>query len=136
MTDLMDSAPEDVPDEVMTQAKKAFTRRTKREIAAVAWDSLVDGDAPAWDYRLRFEHPEVQIDLRILGGDGWSSLEGRVRPPVSAGIELESDDGHVVRTGEVTDGVFTLQHVSAGLRRLCFSGTGSLVEVCTDWFRV
>src|SRR6516164_4174917 len=111
----MGSAPEDVPEEVITQAKAAFARRAKGEIAVLAWDSLVDEDAPLWDHRLRFEHPRVQIDLRILASDGWSTIEGRVNPPGPSALTLESDAGNMLGTGEVTDGAFALAHVSPGL---------------------
>jgi hypothetical protein len=132
----MGSGPEDVPDEVITRAKAAFARRSKGEIAVLARDSLVDENAPAWDHRLRFEHPEVQIDVRILAADTWSSVEGRIQPPVPATIELESDGGVVLQTGEVTDGAFALERVSPGVIRLCLAGSGPTVHVCTDWFRI
>jgi hypothetical protein len=132
----MGNAPEEVPDEVVAQAKAAFARRTKDEIAVLAWDSLVDEDAPASDHRLRFEHPEAQIELRVLAADSWSTIEGRVRPAVQAAIELESDDRNVVRAGEVLDGAFALTHVAPGVVRLCLRGSGSSVSVCTDWFRI
>jgi hypothetical protein len=132
----MGSAPEDVPDEVIDQAKQAFARRTKDEVAVLTWDSLVDEDAPAWDHRLRFEHPEVQIELRIFAADSWSTIEGRVRPAVQAAIELESDARNVLRTGEVLDGAFAMTHVSPGVVRLCLKGSGPSVPVCTAWFRI
>jgi hypothetical protein len=125
-----------VPEEVITQAKAAFARRTKGEVAVLAWDSLVDEDAPPWDHRLRFEHPQVQIDLHILASDRWSTIEGRVEPPVRTALTLESDAGNVLGTGEVTDGAFTLLHVVSGLVRLCLAGSEQTGPVCTDWFRI
>jgi hypothetical protein len=132
----MGSAPEDVPEEVITQAKAAFARRTKGEIAVLAWDSLVDEDAPAWDHRLRFEHPQVQIDLRVLATNGWSTIEGRVDPAGASAVALESDAGNVLGTGDVIDGAFVLQHVSPGLVRLCLPASEPAGPVCTDWFRI
>jgi hypothetical protein len=132
----MGSAPEDVPEEVITQAKAAFARRTTGEVASLAWDSLVDEDAPPWDHHLRFEHPQVQIDLRILTSGGWSTIEGRVEPPVPSALTLESDAGNVLGTGEVTDGAFTLLHVAPGLVRLCLGASDQTGPVCTDWFRI
>jgi hypothetical protein len=132
----MGSAPKDVPEEIITQAKAAFARRSKSEIAVLAWDSLVDEDQPPWDHRLRFEHPQVQIDLHILASDAWLTIEGRVTPPVPSALTLESDAGNVLGTGDVTDGAFTLAHVSPGLVRLCLSGSDQTSLVCTDWFRI
>jgi hypothetical protein len=132
----MGSAPEDVPEEVITQAKAAFARRSTGGVAVLAWDSLVDEDAPPWDHRLRFEHHQVQIDLHILASNGWSTIEGRVDPPLSSALALESDAGNVLGTGEVTDGAFALPHVSPGLVRLCLAGSGQSGPICTDWFRI
>src|SRR5262245_32083782 len=55
-----DTAPEDVPEEVIAQAKAVFAGRTSGEIAALVWDSLVDDGAPAANHRLRFQHPDLQ----------------------------------------------------------------------------
>jgi hypothetical protein len=135
-TDPMGSAPEDVPEEVVAQAKAAFARRTKGETAVLVWDSLVDENAPLWDHRLRFEHREVQFEVRILGANGSSTIEGQVHPLSGAAIALESDDGRVLGTVEVTDGAFALERVSPGVVRLCLQGPDPTVPVCTDWFRI
>jgi hypothetical protein len=85
---------------------------------------------------LRFEHPEVQLDVRIFASDSSSTIEGRVRPPASAAIALESSDGSVLGTGEVTDGAFALEHLSPGVVRLCLRRSNPISAVCTDWFRI
>jgi hypothetical protein len=132
----MGSAPEDVPDDVVAQAKAAFARRTNGEIAVLAWDSLVDEDAPLWDHRLRFEHPEMQFDVRVFGAHGSSTIEGRLHPPAAAAIALESDNRSVLGMGKVADGAFSLEHIAPGVVRLCVTRPDSTVAVCTDWFRI
>jgi hypothetical protein len=135
-TNPMGSAPEDVPEDVVAQAKAAFARRTQGEIAVLAWDALVDENAPLSDHRLRFEHAEVQLDVRIVAGEASSTIEGRVHPSAAAAIALESDSGNVLGTGEVTDGAFALEQVAPGLVRLCLTRSDPTVPVCTDWFRI
>jgi hypothetical protein len=124
-----------VPHEVIERAKAAFTQRTEGEVAVLTRDSLVDDEAAAWDHRLRFEHPDLQIDLRILGLQGASILEGKVYPSTAVRVELQSDKGDVLRRGEVADGAFALGHVPPGVVRLCLEGSAA-VKVCTDWFRI
>lgn len=129
-------APEDVPKEVVEQAKAAFSRRAQGEVAVLVWDSLVDDQAPASDHRLRFQRPDVQIDLRILTGQDSSTIEGKVQPPGPAGVELQSDHGDVLRRGDVTDGTFTLERITPGVVRVCLQVSPPPTSVCTDWFHV
>jgi hypothetical protein len=131
----MGNAPEDVPEEVIAQAKAAFARRSRGEIATLTWDSLVDEDAPASDHRLRFEHPELQIELRLLTADNSSDLEGSVQPPVDLHIELQGEEGDVLRSTEAADGVFAFERVPSGTVRISARGA-SIPEIHTDWFRL
>src|SRR5690348_14867634 len=87
-TGSMGNAPEDVPEEVIAQAKAAFARRSQGDVAILTWDSLVDEDASAGDHWLRFEHPALQIELRILAADNRSDLEGSAKPPIPLHVEL------------------------------------------------
>jgi hypothetical protein len=131
------NAPEDVPDEVIAQAKAAFARRGRGEIAILTWDSLVDEDAPAGDHQLRFEHPDLQIELRILAGENSSDLEGRVKPVVPLYVELQGHEGDVLRSTEAPDGVFAFDHILSGAVRLSLSVRAARSsEIRTDWFRL
>jgi hypothetical protein len=134
-TDPMGNAPEDVPEEVIAQAKAAFGRRGRGEIATLTWDSLVDEDAVASDHRLRFAHPELQIELRLLTADKSSDLAGRVIPHAQHHVELQGEDGDVLRTTETVDGVFAFDRVPSGMVRLCVRGP-STPGIHTDWFRL
>jgi hypothetical protein len=132
-----DDVPEEVvPTEVVAEAKAAFGRRARGEIAALTWDSLVDEDAPPEDHRLRFEHADLQVDVRIFATGGTSNLEGTVRPPAPIRVELQSEDGDVTATGDVDDGVFALAHIPPGVVRLSLIGPIHTTLVRTDWFRV
>lgn len=134
-TDPMGNPPEDVPEEVIAQAKAAFARRGKGEIAILTWDSLVDEDAAPSDHRLRFAHPELQIELRLLTADRSSDLAGRVTPPAPLRVELEGEDGEVLGSTEAADGVFTFDRVAPGTVRLSLRGA-STPGIHTDWFRL
>jgi hypothetical protein len=96
----------------------------------------VDDAGRAPDHRLRFEHPDVQIDLRILAGSNWSTIEGKVRPAAAAGVQLQSDHGDVLLRGDVTDGSFVLERITPGVVRLCLQDSPPPAKVCTDWFRI
>jgi hypothetical protein len=133
-TDPMDGAPEDVPDEVIAQAKAAFAGRRRGEIAILVWDSLVDEDAPAEDHRLRFEHADMQIDVRVLAGGDFTAMEGHVQPPSALQVELQAEQGRPVGHTDIRGGVFAFDHVPPGVVRLSFQRPASS-EVHTDWFR-
>jgi hypothetical protein len=130
----MDNVPEDVPDEVLAQAKAAFARRSRGEIAILVWDSLVDEGAPAEDHRLRFEHAEMEIDVRILAGGDFTALEGEVQPPAALQVELQREEGEWVGHTDIRNGVFAFDHIPPGVVRLSFQRSSS-PEVHTDWFR-
>jgi hypothetical protein len=131
----MDSAPEDVPDEVVSQAKAAFARRSRGQIAVLVWDSLVDDDQPGRDHKLQFEHPDLQIDVHIHATDHSSDLHGQVKPPDRPQVDLQSDEGKVLRTAQTFGGTFTFAEVPSGIVRLCIGGPAT-PDVCTDWFRL
>jgi hypothetical protein len=131
----MGGAPEEVPNEVITRAKAAFGRRARGELAVLAWDSLVDEDGPPADHRLRFDHREVQVTVRLLPGDISSDIEGLLQPRSSRLVELQSDQGLVLRSTQTTDGTFAFDQIPSGMVRLCLQAPAT-PEVCTDWFRI
>ncbi len=135
MTDPMGHPPDGVPEEVIDEAKAAFARRTPGAVAALAWDSLVDEDDPAEDHRLVFDHPDLQIEVRVRVRERVPDLEGRVKPPGSLHVELQSDQGDVLQSAEATDGVFILEQARRGLVRLAIRRADG-PEIRTDWFRI
>ena len=134
-TDPVGNSPEDVPDDVVAQAKAAFTRRSRGEIAILTWDSMVDEDAPAEDHRLRFEHPELQIELRLFTAGNSSDLEGSVKPPVQLQVELQGEEGDVLASAAATGGVFAFSQVPSGTVRLVMRAA-TTPQIRTDWFRL
>jgi hypothetical protein len=133
--DPSESSPEEVPKEVIEQAKAAFSHRTQGDIAVLVGDSLVDEGAPPSDHRLSFEHPRMRIVVHLVATAGWSSLQGEVQPPTPLGVELVSEEGVGVAT-DVTDGAFTIERVPSGVVRLRLKGPAGTPAVYTDWFRV
>ena len=131
----MGNAHEDVPEEVITQAKAAFVRRGRGDIAVLAWDSLVDADAHSEDHGLRFEHPDVQIDVRIVAAGSSSDLEVQLIPPLSVLADLEADSGALLGKTQAMNGAFGFGSVPPGVVRLQLQGSGT-PEVHTDWFRI
>ena len=130
----MDGAPEDVPDDVIAQAKAAFAGRSRGQIAVLVWDSLVDEGAPAEDHRLSFEHPDLQIDVRILGRGDLAAIEGQVKPPAALHVELQAEQGVRISDTDVRGGAFAFDHIPSGVVRLSVQMSVSS-EIHTDWFR-
>jgi hypothetical protein len=135
MNDPTGQTPDDVPEEVISQAKAAFARRTPGPIAVLAWDSLVDEGDAADDHRLVFDHPDVQIEVRVRVTDRLPDLEGRVKPPGPVHVELQSEQGDVLQAVEATDGIFILEQAPRGVVRLTIR-SASNPEIRTDWFRI
>jgi hypothetical protein len=126
-------AHDQVPDEVVNQAKAAFRRRTGGEVAALMFDSLVDEPAPHAEHRLRFEHPREYLEVVVSGTDRGCTLRGRVEPaPVR--VELEMDGTDVALVEEAADGDFAFRDVPHGLKRMILTAPGT-DPVRTDWFR-
>jgi hypothetical protein len=130
------AAPEAVPEDVISQAKAAFARRSPGETAVLAWDSLVDEGSPAGDHRLRFDHPDLQIEVRIFGGGASSDLAGKIAPPAPLRVELQSGEGDLLSAVDAIEGTFAFTQVSAGMVRLSIRGSATAPEIRTDWFRI
>jgi hypothetical protein len=134
--DTSDNAPEDVPLNVVAEAKAAFSQGAPGAMAALVWDSLVDEGAPSSHHLLRFEHRCIWIEVSVSVLSGWSSLYGVVHPVVPARVEL-----HSVRAGrpivaEVTRSAFMIARVPRGVVRLRVVGTEAAPALYTDWFQV
>jgi hypothetical protein len=121
---------------VVAQAKAAFARRTGGPIATLVWDSLVDEGAPPGDHRLRFEHPDLRIDVRIFTGSGSSAVEGQAEPPSPDRVELQAEDGNILAGSTPTAGAFAFEKVPPGVVRLCLVGPDEATVIRTDWFRI
>ncbi len=135
-TSAPDDDPERVPPEVIARAKEAFGQRAEGQLAALVFDSLVDEGAPAEDHVLRFEHPSVQIELRVSVRDSGSTLVGQVNVREARRVQLQftPPDGSVL--AEVTDDYFSFEEVGHGIMRLNLFAEGPEPIVRTDWFRV
>jgi hypothetical protein len=123
-----------VPDEVVKQAKGAFQRRTGGELAVLVYDSLVDERAPEAEHRLRFEHPHEHVEVIVSRTNGECTLRGRVdRAPVRIELEMEGTDVALVE--EAADGEFAFGSVPHGLKRIVLIAPDGTDPVRTDWFR-
>jgi hypothetical protein len=133
-----EDASDEVPKEVVAQAKAAFGQRIQGELAVLAWDSLVDEGAPVADHQLRFDHPRVRIEVRVAVSPAGSRLSGKVDGPAPARVELHSEQLEVPLPADVSGGVFTIEGVPPGVVRLelAFGGPGGAVTIHTDWFRI
>jgi hypothetical protein len=131
-----DGAPEAVPHSVVTEAKAAFKHRARGQIANIVFDSLVDEGAPADDYRLRFEHARVQIELHISTGGDDTTMTGTVLGRAAAKVALELKGSEIALVTEVEDGSFRFGPVAHGLMRLAIEEAEGTETVTTDWFRL
>jgi len=125
-----------IPEEVVAAARAAFGPLEPGELAVVTFDSLVDEDDAPEDHRLRFEHPALQVDLRLSVHAGGASLSGHLTPSGPARVELDLEGADLAFVDNSSDGSFTFGPVGHGLLRLLVTAAGSATTVRTDWFRV
>jgi hypothetical protein len=126
-------APEDVPFDVVAQAKAAFSRRAQDRVAELVWDSLIDEDAPGQHHHLRFEHPRMWIEVSISVLSAWANLHGVMYPAIPGRVELQFEQASTPIEAEVTHSAFRIGRSPRGLVRLHLGesvGSG----VYTDWF--
>jgi hypothetical protein len=126
---------DDVPDDLVREAKAAFGLRGQGEIAVLVFDSLVDLDAPPEDHRLRFDHPSMQVEVQVASRPETVTLRGRVHPVMSGQVHLQLDTGDLRLVADLVAGEFALASVGHGLIRLHLVSPGRS-DVYTDWFRV
>jgi hypothetical protein len=134
--EISDNAPEDVPSNVIAEAKAALGQRVSGELAGLVWDSLVDEGAPSWHHHLRFEHPSIWIEVSATVASGWSSLHGVMHPAVPNRIELHSAQREPPIVAEVIRSAFRIERFPRGLVRLSLVGPSETSVVYTDWFYV
>jgi hypothetical protein len=126
---------EPVPEDVLNAAKAAFGRRSVEEVAALVYDSLVDGTEPAENHVLRFQHDRLRFDVRVSATSGEVILAGSVAPTAEGRFELVIDQNELSFPYHSTDGSFLLGPVGHGLVRLSFQPSNG-TKVQTDWFRI
>jgi hypothetical protein len=129
-------APEDIPSEVVAQAKAAFGQRAREQVAVLVWDSLVDEGAPTWHHHLRFEHPRLWIEVSVSVEPSSASLHGVMHPVIPGRVELRSKEAAGPVVAEVTRSAFRIERFTRGLVRLHLVGRGGAPAVYTDWFHV
>lgn len=127
-------ASDEPPPSVIESAKAAF-QAVHHDMAVLASDSLLDSDDQASDHRLRFEHPDLIVELDVSAGPGATQLSGRAVPDV-ARVVLHSHGADPVLVCETREGNFAFPPVPHGLVRLSTEGGRLSATVWTDWFRV
>ena len=124
-----------VPDSVVRAALDALANASGTELAVLVFDSLVDEDDAASDHVLRFDHPEVAVELRVASTYENVRVQGAVARSTSTRAELHTfgiDIDHIV---DASDGSFLFPSIPHGLVRLVITRREG-PDVATDWFRV
>jgi hypothetical protein len=127
---------EDVPEELVAEAKAAFAQRGEGELAALVFDSLVDEGASASDHVLRFEHQEIRISVQVTAAHDASNLDGTVDPATTDRFRLQIGVSDLFLVTDVVDGAFSFHEVPHGVIRLFLDRSEGQLPVRTDWFRV
>ncbi len=125
-----------VPEDVVAAAKAVFQSRDKApKLAPLVFDSLVDGTDEPSDHRLRFEHPDLKVDVTVRVTASEATVSGRVDPgsTPSPAVQLGGADHEPV--AQVHDGRFEFSSTGHGLVRLVF-GQADGEPIATDWFRL
>jgi hypothetical protein len=125
-----------VPEHVVAGAKAAWHQRHEGELAVLVFDSLLDEHDPPEDHRLRFEHPNLRIDLRVFVKGDEARIFGDLVPSTDARVELRFDGSDLGFVSESCGGSFSFSPIQHGLTRLLIRRPDSEVVVGTDWFRI
>jgi hypothetical protein len=128
--------PEEVPQDLVAEAKAAFAQRSDGELAALVFDSLVDEGAPPMDHLLRFEHSETRISVQVSAGHDDSNLDATVEPATTARVRLQVGLNDLFLVADVVDGSFSFHGVPHGVIRFFLDDSEGRPTVRTDWFRV
>jgi hypothetical protein len=136
MIDIRDNAPDDVPLEVIAQAKAVYSQRAQELLATLVWDSLIDEGAPGRHHHLRFESSGTWLEVSVSVLSGWATLYGVMHPAVPVRVELQSAVGDGPYQAEVSRTAFRIERFPRGLVRLRLAGVQGSRVLCTDWFHV
>jgi hypothetical protein len=128
--------PEGVPEDLVAEAKAAFSQRSEGELAALVFDSLVDEGAPARDHLLRFEHLKTRISVQVTAAHDASNLDGTVDAAITERVRLQVGVGDLFLVADVVDSAFSFHDVPHGVIRLLLDDPEGRPAVRTDWFRV
>ena len=120
-----------------SRPRRLSSRRDPVSIVALVFDSLLDGGDSSDDYRLRFEHPALRLDVRITAADdAHFDLLGRLDPAGSAQVELQVDHDAIALVETAPSGEFRFPRVPSGLVRFVLTGVVPTGSLRTDWFRL
>ncbi len=126
----------DPPPDVVEQAKATFGHSPRREVAILAFDSLLDGHGRPEDHRLRFDHPRLSLDLHVALVGPRAQLDGSVCPRLCDRVHLHRDDADGVVSKTIVDGSFAFESVERGLVRLSLDPDDDRPAIWSDWFRL
>jgi hypothetical protein len=127
---------DEVPDSLVAGAKALFGRQHDGELAVLTHDSLVDGNDPASDHRIRFEHHSLVVDLHVSTHATGSDLTGELLSTSAFRVELEHDEGGVNSRRDVADRRFAFEGAHHGIVRLRLAPLGDGPSIRTDWFQI
>jgi hypothetical protein len=122
-----------VPSAVVWQARAAFDTRTSSPLAALVYDSALDGNPAAAEREVRFEHASVRVELLISGHGHVRRLRGRVDPP-RLRVKLELITAPFVLGDTAIGDAFAFDAVPRGVMRLRLVEPGSNDGLYSDWF--
>jgi hypothetical protein len=125
-----------VPAHVTDQARATFERSAPGELAPLVFDSLVDEGATPADHRLRFEHPDLQIEVHVSAAPKGTMLAGTITASLRYRVELQFEEARDSLVDDGTEGTFHFDRVPHGLVRLRLTGPPGTPAFRTDWFRV
>lgn len=139
-----DPAPHDVPPDVLDAARQAFTsfdrpggsRPPQSELAAIVFDSLLDGTAGPESHWLRFEHPMLGINVHVARQPTTTLISGELEPANPARVALHLEPAALAMVADAFDGHFSFTPVGHGLVRLSVEEQSAAPSVWTDWFRI
>jgi hypothetical protein len=125
-----------VPEHVLVEAKAAFRQHHEGELAVLVFDSLLDDHDPPEDHRLRFEHRNLRVDLRVFVKGDEARIFGDLVPTTDARVELIFEGSDLSFVSDSCGGSFSFSPIRHGLTRLSIRRPDSDVVVATDWFRI
>jgi hypothetical protein len=130
-----------VPDDVIAAAKASFTWRTiDAELAELAFDSLLDGDAVLvrgtdQPRLLTFEGSTVTIELIVVTEAGDRKVIGQLVPEQRATVEI--DHGRGTASAVVDDlGRFSAAGLGSGPMRVRVTPDTDPQVTQTDWVAI
>ncbi len=129
-----------IPPEVQEAARAAFAWRTVgAELAELTYDSVLDSPEPAPEdtlgpRRLRFEGPDMTVELEVHDADGRRWLKGQILPPQPSLLRVRHERGDRDLDADPRGRFQLLGVVSGPVSILCQLGSGDTARVVeTEW---